>query len=116
MADSVNVRVSDSGKLYPNAVVVKVGGEEIIAGRDGVSPVVTTEEIPHGNRVTITDAVGEHAFDVMDGASAYEQAVAGGYEGTEEEFAEDLAGFSDKADTAETAAASAAQSAQRTSS
>jgi len=112
MADSVNVRVSDSDKLYPNAVVVKVGAQEIIAGRDGVSPVVTTEAIPHGNRVTITDAVGEHAFDVMDGASAYEQAVAGGYEGTEAEFAEDLAGFSDKADTAETAAASAAQSAQ----
>jgi len=112
MADSVNVRVSDSDKLYPNAVVVKVGTQEIIAGRDGVSPVVTTEAIPHGNRVTITDAVGEHAFDVMDGASAYEQAVAGGYEGTEAEFAEDLAGFSDKADTAETAAASAAQSAQ----
>ena len=67
MADSVNVRVSDSGKLYPNAVVVKVGDEEIIAGRDGVSPVVTTEAITHGNRVTITDAVGEHVFVVMDG-------------------------------------------------
>ena len=82
---------------------------------DGYSPVVTLSEIPHGHRVNITDKEHQEegqSFDVMDGASAYEQAVAGGYEGTEAEFAEDLAGFSEKAQTAADAAAAAAQSAE----
>lgn len=37
------------------------------AGSDGYSPTVTVEEIPGGHRVTITDAEGDHVFDVMDG-------------------------------------------------
>lgn len=82
---------------------------------DGYSPVVTISEITHGHSVNITDrehqAEGQ-TFNVLDGASAYEQAVAGGYEGAEAEFNTDLAGFSEKAQTATSAAASAAQSAQ----
>lgn len=39
-------------------------------GEDGYSPMVTVEEIPGGHRVTITDAEGEHSFDVMDGSGS----------------------------------------------
>lgn len=42
-------------------------GPEGPAGSDGYSPTVTVEEIPGGHRVTITDAEGDHVFDVMDG-------------------------------------------------
>lgn len=38
------------------------------AGADGFSPTVTTTEIDNGTRVTITDASGEHTFDVLNGA------------------------------------------------
>ena len=37
------------------------------AGSDGFSPTVTTVSIEGGTRVTITDADGEHTFDVMNG-------------------------------------------------
>ena len=36
-------------------------------GADGYSPTVTVEDITGGHRVTITDAEGDHTFDVMDG-------------------------------------------------
>ena len=36
-------------------------------GEDGYSPTVTVAEITGGHRVTITDAEGDHVFDVMDG-------------------------------------------------
>lgn len=42
-------------------------GPEGPAGSDGYSPTVTVEEISGGHRVTITDAEGDHVFDVMDG-------------------------------------------------
>ena len=35
---------------------------------EGVSPVVSVAAIAGGHRVTITDAAGEHVFDVMDGS------------------------------------------------
>lgn len=38
------------------------------AGADGFSPTVTVTEITGGHRVTITDAEGDHVYDVMDGA------------------------------------------------
>lgn len=38
-------------------------------GDDGVSPVVTVESITGGHRVTITDANGDHVFDVLDGVN-----------------------------------------------
>lgn len=37
------------------------------AGADGFSPTVTTAPIENGTRVTITDASGEHTFDVLNG-------------------------------------------------
>lgn len=36
-------------------------------GTDGVSPTVSVEPITGGNEVTVTDAEGEHSFDVMNG-------------------------------------------------
>lgn len=83
---------------------------------DGISPEVTISSVTHGHSVTITDR--EHpegqSFDVLDGASAYEQAVAGGYTGTEAQFNEALADFKDlseQAASSATAAASAASAA-----
>lgn len=38
-------------------------------GEDGVSPVVNVESITGGHRVTITDANGDHVFDVLDGVN-----------------------------------------------
>lgn len=35
---------------------------------DGISPVVSTQSITNGTRVTISDATGNHIFDVMNGA------------------------------------------------
>lgn len=37
-------------------------------GADGVSPIVATQTISNGTRVTITDANGEKTFDVLNGA------------------------------------------------
>lgn len=96
-------------------VTVRVPEQQFIRGEDGFDPAVTIEDIEHGHRVTITDRehpVEGQSFDVMDGASAYEQAVDGDYEGTEEEFNADLASFKAKAQAATNAAAAAAQSAQ----
>ena len=36
-------------------------------GEDGYSPSTSITNIPGGHRVTITDAYGDHSFDVMDG-------------------------------------------------
>ena len=54
--------------------VVKIDDQNTIKGadgkdgKDGFSPIVDVEEIEGGHRVTITDAVGDHVFDVMDGS------------------------------------------------
>ena len=81
---------------------------------DGVSPEATIDSITHGHSVTITDR--EHpegqSFNVLDGDSAYEQAVAGGYEGTEEQFNEELANFKFLSYAATSAASEANASAQ----
>ena len=42
-------------------------GQDGQNGADGVSPSVDVEAITGGHRVTITDAEGDHTFDVMDG-------------------------------------------------
>jgi len=80
---------------------------------DGVSPEVTIDSITHGHSVNITDR--DHpegqSFDVLDGASAYEQAVAGGYEGTEAQFNAELAAFKDLSEQAASSATAAASSA-----
>ena len=44
-------------------------------GKDGVSPTVATSAIEGGTRVTITDATGEHAFDVLNGKNGGEAAT-----------------------------------------
>lgn len=44
-------------------------------GKDGVSPTVKTDSISGGTRVTITDATGEHAFDVLNGKNGGEAAT-----------------------------------------
>ena len=50
-------------------------GEPGVAGKDGVSPTVATSVIEGGTRVTITDATGEHAFDVLNGKNGGEAAT-----------------------------------------
>ena len=45
------------------------------AGADGISPTVTTATIAGGTRVTITDATGEHTFDVLNGKDGGEAAT-----------------------------------------
>lgn len=44
-------------------------------GKDGVSPTVKTDSISGGTRVTITDAEGEHTFDVLNGKDVGEAAT-----------------------------------------
>ena len=44
-------------------------------GADGVSPTVKTDSISGGTRVTITDATGGHAFDVLNGKNGGEAAT-----------------------------------------
>lgn len=50
-------------------------GPEGPAGADGFSPTVTTTPIEGGTRVTITDADGEHTFDIMNGKDGGEAAT-----------------------------------------
>lgn len=52
-------------------------------GTNGISPLVTVEEIEGGHRVTVTDINGETFFDVMDGTAEQEKTVS----------AVDLSGF-----------------------
>ena len=44
-------------------------GQDGTDGEDGVSPTVTVTDITGGHRVVITDAEGDHQFDVMDGTT-----------------------------------------------
>lgn len=60
--ESANVGVEDVG-----AENIGVDDQGTIKGKDGVSPVVDTTPIEGGHKVTITDALGPHEFDVMDG-------------------------------------------------
>ena len=48
-------------------------------GEDGVSPVVRTEEIEGGTRIIITDATGDHSFNVMNGENITEIVYFYGY-------------------------------------
>ena len=93
-------------------VIVRVPEQQFIKGEDGYSPEVTIEDIAHGHRITITDRDRPEGqtFNVMDGDSAYEQAVAGGYTGTEAQFNAELAAFKDLSEQAADSAAAAAQS------
>lgn len=88
-------------------VIVRVPEQQFIRGEDGYSPEVTIENIDHGHSITITDREHQEegqTFNVLDGDSAYEQAVAGGYTGTEAQFNEELASFKELSDEAKDAA------------
>ena len=63
----------------------------------GVSPIVEVTEIEQGHEVSITDIKGKKTFSVLNGKTSYEYAQEGGYEGTEEKFAEKLAKITDNA-------------------
>ncbi|MDE7345436.1 MAG: hypothetical protein K2N48_01700 [Muribaculaceae bacterium] len=74
-------------------------------GDDGVSPTVKIETTDDGVDITITDANGDQTFSLtngtkgengQDGKSAYELAVAAGYEGTEAEWLDSLTGADGK--------------------
>lgn len=109
---SGNISWTNNGNL-PNPQTQNIKGDKGDTGDDGVSPTITITNITGGHRVTIADA--EHplgqSIDVMDGASAYEQAVAGGYTGTEAQFNAELAAFKDLSEQAASAATAAAGSA-----
>lgn len=45
-----------------------IQGDKGNTGDDGFSPVVEVEEITGGHTITITDAEGDHSFNVMDGS------------------------------------------------
>ena len=47
-------------------------------GEDGFSPTVQITEIEDGNRVTITDAYGDHTFDVLNGESVIDDTAGAG--------------------------------------
>lgn len=65
-SDGHNVRLID--KMHPGGQMFTVfNGTHGQKGEDGFSPVVTVEEIEGGHEVVITDAYGEHSFNVMDG-------------------------------------------------
>ena len=46
-------------------------------GKDGVSPVVTVEDIENGHRITIIDTKGEQSFDVLNGSGVGGSGVDG---------------------------------------
>ena len=54
-----------------------VDGEDGAPGDDGFSPVVSTQSIEGGTEVTITDAEGDHTFDVMNGTVGGGSSYAG---------------------------------------
>ena len=87
-------------------VIVRVPEQQFIRGEDGYSPEVTIEDIAHGHSVTITDR--DHpegqSFPVLDGDSAYEQAVAGGYTKSEAQFNAELGSFGELSEQAKEAA------------
>ena len=64
------------------------------------------------NYVFVTDMSGTAGIQGPRGASAYEQAVAGGYEGTEAQFNEDLADFKELSEQAASSAIAADNSAK----
>lgn len=78
-------------------------GQDGAPGRDGFSPTASVTQTEDGAKITITDKSGTtnatitngkdgiNGTDGADGKSAYAYAQAGGFTGTEEDFAEKLA-------------------------
>ena len=109
------VSVTKTGKTA-TVTFTDVDGDHVFQlydGDDGISPVITEEEIEDGYRITITDSSGTNSFDLKNGKtgpagetgsqgpkgdsgeagkSAYEVAVSEGYSGTVTEWLESLVG------------------------
>lgn len=66
MADERSVRIPMTVAVG-QPVQMSVEPMRVIRGIDGVSPTAEVEDIDGGHRITITDADGEHVFDVMNG-------------------------------------------------
>lgn len=78
----------------------------------GISSITKTSSAGLVDTYTITYSDGRTStFNVVNGKSAYQAAVDGGFVGTEAEFNDQLGNFADYASTASTAAQSASQSA-----
>lgn len=58
--------LDNSGVSHTSELIVR-DGKDGADGADGVSPSVSVTTITGGHKVTITDAEGSHAFNVMDG-------------------------------------------------
>lgn len=70
--DGLTPRIGDNGNWWigntDTGVLAKgIKGDTGAKGTDGVSPTVKVESIDGGHRITMTDASGAHAVDVLDG-------------------------------------------------
>lgn len=65
--DSGTLSLLSGEKVLDSVQIEGGGGSDGSAGKDGVSPTVSTEPTDGGTVVTITDADGPHAFTVYDG-------------------------------------------------
>lgn len=74
-----------------NAIQDAICDLEQAVGEGSISPTATVEQTDTGATITITDKDGTTTATITNGKSAYAYAQDGGYAGTEEEFATDLA-------------------------
>lgn len=63
------------GNEYTTPSIRGAKGEPGADGEDGFSPVVAVSEITGGHRVVITDAQGDHTFDVLNGEDGFSPVV-----------------------------------------
>lgn len=63
------------GNEYTTPSIRGAKGEPGKDGEDGFSPVVVVSEITGGHRVVITDAEGDHTFDVLNGEDGFDPVV-----------------------------------------
>ena len=117
---SITVSIADITMLNPDATpyVTNSGTNTdpifhlFIPRGKGISNITKTSTAGLVDTYTITFSDGAtYTYNVTNGKSAYQSAVEGGYEKTEQEFYEDLGNFEDYADAAAESAASAADDA-----
>lgn len=65
--------------------------ELLNGGNIAILPSMTIERTEKGYQITTNDAKGSYSFEIFNGKTAYEYALDGGYTGTEEEFAANVA-------------------------
>lgn len=63
------------GTEYTTPSIRGAQGEPGKDGEDGFSPVVSVSEITGGHRIIITDAEGDHTFDVLNGEDGFDPVV-----------------------------------------